>query len=98
METGQVRKTGAPRLPKEAPPIQGPLQIGLPPTQNTFRHHCLRMHVGVHIPIKAVDGMNGFDQYKMINDQEFSRSILLKLTIGRAFTKQKIQFMIVGGL
>ena len=29
VETRQVRKIGAPRLPKRVPPIQGPSQIGL---------------------------------------------------------------------
>ena len=35
VETGQVRRIGAPRLPKGARPIQRPLQIGLP-TPNWF--------------------------------------------------------------
>ena len=49
-----------------------------------------------YIPIKAIAGMNGFDQYKMIS--RVKPFLLHKLTIGWAFTKPKIQFMTFGGL
>ena len=43
LETGQVRKIGASRLPKGVPQIQGPSHIGLPPLENTFRLHCMNL-------------------------------------------------------